>query len=111
MITILTQLFLSLNILYFFEPVQLTFDYQRQYLYLLHSILKHEDTRKLSLESIFFLKVKLPLFIDIKPPDGDVLKQIIPDGWSTKKLNLVNYFQEENFEKILLFFRMISNVI
>ncbi|CAF0857799.1 unnamed protein product [Adineta steineri] len=86
--TIITQLFLSLNILYFFEPIQINFDNQRQYLYLLHSILKHEDTRKLSLESIFFLKVKLPLFIDIKPPDSDVLKQIIPDGWPTKKLNL-----------------------
>jgi hypothetical protein len=73
--------------------------------------LKHEDTRKLSLESIFFLKVKLPLFIDIKPPDGDVLKQIIPDGWSTKKLNLVKKKIFE--EKIYCFFgfRMISNVI
>lgn len=85
----MTQLFLSLNILYFFEPVQLSFDRQGQYLYLLYALLKHEDTRKLSLEFIFFLKVKLPLFMDIKPPDGDVLKQIIPDGWSMKKLNLV----------------------
>ncbi|CAF4603575.1 unnamed protein product, partial [Rotaria sp. Silwood2] len=88
LLNILIQLFHSLNILYFFEPIQLTFDQQRQYLYLLYSILKHEDTRKLSLESIFFLKVKLPLFIDIKPPDSDLLKQIIPDGWAKKKLNM-----------------------
>ncbi|UJR28734.1 hypothetical protein I4U23_009963 [Adineta vaga] len=88
LLTIFTQLFLSLNVLYFFEPIQLTFDSQKQYLYLLYSLIKHEDTRKLSLESMFFLKVKLPLFIDIKPPDTEVLKQIIPDGWSTKKLNL-----------------------
>ncbi|CAF0832772.1 unnamed protein product [Rotaria sordida] len=88
LLTILTQLFHSLSVLYFFEPIQLTFDQQRQYLYLLYSILKHEDTRKLSLESIFFLKVKLPLFIDIKPPDSDLLKQILPDGWSGRKLNL-----------------------
>ncbi|CAF3189217.1 unnamed protein product [Rotaria socialis] len=88
LLTLLTQLFLSLNVLYFFEPVQLTFEQQRQYLFLLYSILKHEDTRKLSLESIFFIKVKLPLFIDIKPPDSDILKQIIPDGWSRKKFNL-----------------------
>ncbi|CAF1160405.1 unnamed protein product [Rotaria sp. Silwood1] len=88
LLTVLTQVFHSLNTLYFFEPIQLQFDQQRQYLYLLYSILKHEDTRKLSLESIFFLKVKLPLFIDIKPPDSDLLKQIIPDGWARKKLNL-----------------------
>ncbi|CAF5153028.1 unnamed protein product, partial [Rotaria magnacalcarata] len=79
LLTLLTQLLLSLNVLYFFEPVQLTFEQQRQYLFLLYSILQHEDTRKLSLESIFFIKVKLPLFIDIKPPDSDILKQIIPD--------------------------------
>ena len=37
-----------------------------------------------------FLQVKLPFFIDIKPPDTEVLKQIIPDGWTKKKLNVVS---------------------
>lgn len=97
LLCILTQIFLSLNNLYFFEPIQLTFDYQRQYLCLLYSLLKHEDTRKLSLESILFVKVKLPLFIDIKPPDIDVLKQIIPDGYSLKKSNFNDFERDFSY--------------
>jgi len=111
LLSILTQIFLALNNLYFFEPTQLTFDYQRQHLCLLYSLLKHEDTRKLSLNSIFFDKVKLPLFIDIKPPDTNVLKQIIPDGYSLKKSNFVRNKQSEFLNVHLFPCRVISNVI
>lgn len=75
--------------MYYFEPNQVTLDQQRRYLHLLQAILKHEDTRKLALESIFFRHVKLPLFIDIKPPDSEILKQMIPDTWSKNQVAIV----------------------
>ncbi|CAF1232898.1 unnamed protein product [Didymodactylos carnosus] len=74
LLDILTQIFLTLNVMYCFAPIKISFADQRQYLYLVLALLKHEDTRK-----------RFPLFIDIKPPDSEVLKEIVPTVWNKSK--------------------------
>lgn len=60
-------------------PIDLEYEKQRTVIVILTCICNHPTTRKYLLESKFFEKNCLPLFLYIKPPDEKALEKLLPD--------------------------------
>lgn len=75
------NLSVSLLSLYRFSPTLPDFRYHKDYLYLLLSILQHQQTRRYLLNNILFDKIKFPIFMHIKSPDDKGLSEFVPVVW------------------------------
>lgn len=60
-------------------PTDLEYESQRKIIVILTCLCNHVQTRKYFLETKFFKKNCLPLFLYIKPPDESTLELLLPD--------------------------------
>lgn len=94
----LEYLMMSLHAGYRYSPVTPDFSHAKTYLTVVLGILRHQQTRKYLLEHVLFDKIRLPIFMHVKPPDDACLLQLTPTVWwdmEEKDDDKVNQAQEK----------------
>lgn len=95
----LEHLMVSLHAGYRFSPVTPDFQHAKTYLTVVLAILRHQQTRKYLLEHVLFDKIRLPIFMHVKPPDDACLLQLAPTVWWDMEEEEGDKLQEDDEKK------------